>query len=44
MRLKLRMAKCVAYCVGIVLSGLQYRYLLCRGGDEDIDHNNGDLS
>ena len=38
------MANCVARCVGIALSGLQYRFLSCRGSDVDIDHNGGGLS
>ena len=43
MRLKLGMVNCVACCVGIILSGLQYRFSSFRGGDVEIDHDNGNL-
>ena len=42
-RLKLGMVNCVACCVGIILSGLQYRFSSFRDGDVEIDHDNGDL-
>ena len=42
--LELGMANCVTCCVGIILSGLQYRFLSCRGSDVDINHDDGDLS
>ena len=37
------MANCVACCVGIILLGLQYIFSSYRGGDEDINHDDGDL-
>ena len=42
-RLELGMADCVACCISIILSGLQYRFSSCRGGDEDINHDDVDL-
>ena len=42
-RLELGMANCVVCCVGIILSGLQYRFSSCRGSDVDINHDEGDL-
>ena len=41
--LELGIANCLACCVGIILSGLQYRFWSCRDGGEDIDHDNGNL-
>ena len=38
------MANCVARYVGIILSGLQYRFVSCRGGNVDINHNGCGLS
>ena len=35
------MANCVARSVDIILSGLQYRFSSCMGGDVDIDHDDG---
>ena len=37
------MVNCVACYVGIILSGLQYRFSSFRDGDVEIDHDNGDL-
>ena len=37
------MANSVAHCVGIILSGLQYRFSSYGGGDVDTDHDDGDL-
>ena len=33
----------MACCVGIISSGLQYRFSSSKDGDIDIDHNDGDL-
>ena len=37
------MANCVAHCVGIILSDLQYRFSSCSGCDIDIYHEDGDV-
>ena len=37
------MANCVARCVDLMLSGLQYRFSHCRGDDVGINHYNGNL-
>ena len=37
------MANCVAHCVGIILSGLQYRFSSCNGCDIDIYHEDADV-
>ena len=37
------MANCVARCVGIILSDLQYRFSSYRGGDVDMDDDDSDL-
>ena len=42
--LDLGMANCAACCVGIILSGLQYRFLSCKGSNVDVNHDDGDLS
>ena len=36
-------ANCLSCYVGIIFSCLQCRFSSCRGGDEDIDHDDGDL-
>ena len=33
----------VTVFVDIILSGLQYRFSCCGGGDVDINHDNGKL-
>ena len=37
------MANWVICCVGIILSGLHYRFSSCRGVDKDINHDDSDL-
>ena len=38
----LGIANWVAICVEIILSGFQYKFSSCRGGDENINYDNGD--